>query len=193
MYSGSRRLGLSSQLHRDDGVATYRRHAGAPIRLYAHDPAQGARRVLASRPRRQFADGRTTSAVARLTLSSALNLSPAFVWIPRERVCARSSRRGRSTRSRSLRKRATLMRRLPSPVLSLRLDSDPAGINCECAPTQRRHFTRQTVSSRQNELVSIERVPRDAIPAAPPGSAGAIMSLFVSSIADESPYKAIKG
>jgi hypothetical protein len=149
--------------------------------------------VLASRPRRQFADGRTTSAVARLTLSSALNLSPAFVWIPRERVCARSSRRGRSTRSRSLRKRATLMRRLPSPFLSLRLDSDPAGINCECAPTQRRHFTRQTVSSRQNELVSIERVPRDAIPAAPPGSAGAIMSLFVSSIADESPYKAIKG
>ncbi len=152
--------------------------------------------MLASRPRRQFADGRTTSAVARLTLSSALNLSPAFVWIPRERVCARSSRRGRSTRSRSLRKRATLMRRLPSPFLSLRLDSDPAGINCECAPTQRRHFTSQTVSSRQNELVSIERVPpvyRDAISAAPPGSAGAIMSLFVSSIGDESPYKAIKG
>ena len=112
---------------------------------------------MAARARRQFADGRTTSAVARLTLSSALNLSPAFVWIPRERVCARSSRRGRSTRSRSLRKRATLMRRLPSPFLSLRLDSDPAGINCECAPTQRRHFTRQTVSSRQNELVSIEK------------------------------------
>jgi hypothetical protein len=32
-----------------------------------------------------------------LTLSRALNLSPAFVWIPRERVCARSSRRAKHT------------------------------------------------------------------------------------------------
>jgi hypothetical protein len=31
--------------------------------------------------------------------------------------------------------------------------------NCESAPIQRRCFTRQTVSSRQNEIVSIERVP----------------------------------
>ena len=41
-------------------------------------------------------------------------------------------------------------------ILWLQSDSDPAGINCECAPMQRRYFTGKTVSPRQNEIVSIE-------------------------------------
>jgi hypothetical protein len=95
---------------------------------------------------------------ARLTLSRALDLFRLSSG-SRESAFARGLHGGRIIPSRSLRKRAALMRRVPSPFLSLQLDSDPAGINCECAPMQRRHFTRQTFSSRQSEIVSIERVP----------------------------------